>query len=456
MKIIEAVTAVLICEGEIYLTHRQPHLTAFPGFMAFPGGKVDLGEAEHLHGHPFLASQVPRLVHALARELREELAFDLDTALAAGDVLAIDLLGTALSPPFLQMRFETGFFAIRLRSKPTFTIEPGELAGGSWKSASAWMADFDRGDLLLAPPTFDVLQALIEQPAATVVGSLRDYTETEGIPEVEPLRGVLQMPVRSNTLPPADRTNCFQIGDPGSPKLLIDPSPANRAEFDKLCRHVAGRGISEVFLTHHHPDHCQFANELARHLGVPMAMSADTRDRIARRAPQYFDGVTVKTYVDGDVASHWLGHPLRVIAVPGHDEGQLALMPDNKAFCIVGDLIQGVGTVVISPPEGDMAKYFATLEKVIAMSPKVIWPSHGTALGGTYYLELTLKHRRAREAQVRTLFEAGHSIDQMLAEMYVGTDPRLMPLARINIEGHLAKLRAEGALAAAGTAASQR
>ncbi|WP_293393213.1 MBL fold metallo-hydrolase [Nevskia sp.] len=448
MKIVEAVTAVLICEGEIYLTHRQPHLTAFPGFMAFPGGKVDKGEAEHLHAHPLLAEQTPRHVHALARELREELDYDLDAALAADEVLAIDKLGTALSPPFLQVRFDTGFFAIRLRSKPEFTIELGELAGGAWKSTADWLADFERGDLLLAPPTLDVLRHLAERPDATTIDRLRDYNEVDGIPEIEPLRGVLQMPVRSNTLPPADRTNCFQIGDQGSPILLIDPSPANRAEFDKLCRHVAGRGISEVFLTHHHPDHCQYANDLARHLGVPIAMSADTFERISRRVPTFFDGLTVKTYADGDVATSWLGHPLRVVAVPGHDEGQLALMPDNRAFCIVGDLIQGVGTVVISPPEGDMAKYFATLEKVIALGPKVIWPSHGTALGGTYYLELTLKHRRAREAQVKTLFEAGRSIDQMLAEMYVGTDPRLMPLARINIEGHLAKLRSEGALQA--------
>ncbi len=447
VKIVEAVTAVLICDGEIYLTHRQPHLTAFPGFMAFPGGKVDQGEAEHLHGHPMLADHLPRHVHALVRELREELAYDLDAALAGGEVLSVDKLGSALSPPFLQLRFDTGFFAIRLRGKPGFTIEIGELSGGLWKTAADWMADFERGDLLLAPPTLDVLRELAERPDAAVVSRLRDYNEVDGIPEIEPLRGVLQMPVRSNTLPPADRTNCFQIGDAGSPKLLIDPSPANREELDKLCRHLAGRGISEVFLTHHHPDHREYANDLARHLGVPMAMSADTHERIGRQQPGYFDGLTVKTYVDGDVATLWLGHPLRVIAVPGHDEGQLALMPDNRAFCIVGDLIQGVGTVVISPPEGDMRKYFATLEKVIALAPKVIWPSHGTALGGTYYLELTLKHRRAREAQVKALFEAGHSVEQMLAEMYVGTDPRLMPLARINIEGHLAKLRAEGVLA---------
>ena len=175
-------------------------------------------------------------------------------------------------------------------------------------------------------------------------------------------------------------------------------------------------------------------------------MSADTRDRILARQPRWLDGLTVRVRHHGDIVTTWLGQPVRVLAVPGHDEGQLALMPDNRAWCIVGDLIQGVGTVVIAAPEGDMAKYFATLEKVIALAPKVIWPSHGSALGGTFYLEQTLKHRRQREAQVQALSAAGKSVDEMLAAMYPDTDPRLLPLARMNIDSHLVKLRAEGSL----------
>jgi glyoxylase-like metal-dependent hydrolase (beta-lactamase superfamily II) len=137
-----------------------------------------------------------------------------------------------------------------------------------------------------------------------------------------------------------------------------------------------------------------------------------------------------------------------VVAVPGHDEGQLALMPDNRAWFLVGDLIQGIGTVVIAAPEGDMAQYFATLEHVIALKPRVIYPSHGGALGGTHYLEQALSHRRLREAQIKSLIDSGLSIEQTLGEVYKGLDPRLLPLARMNIESHLAKLRNEGQIAA--------
>lgn len=448
MRVLDAVTAVLVCDGEIFLTRRQPHLTAFPGFSAFPGGKVDASDRPHPLDHPLLAGLDARLFTALARELHEELAFDLDAALAADDITAISLLGTAISPPIIAVRFNTRFFRIDLQRKPAFTLDPGELSGGEWASAADWMDRYRQGALLLAPPTHDVLAALVAQPGSRRVSQLGDYDQFDGTPEIEPLHGVFQLPIPSNTLPPADRTNAFIIGDAGAARLIVDPSPANRAEFDKLCAHLVGRGISEVFITHHHPDHRQFANALACHLGVPIAMSADTRMRILKRQPSWLDGLTVRTRVDGDIVTTWLGHPVRVITVPGHDEGQLALMPDNRAWCIVGDLIQGVGTVVIAAPEGDMAKYFATLEKVIALQPQVIWPSHGSALGGTFYLEQTLKHRRLREAQVKALSETGQSVDAMLATMYPDTDPRLLPLARMNIDSHLAKLRAEGALPA--------
>src|SRR3546814_7226144 len=62
----------------------------------------------------------------------------------------------------------------------------------------------------------------------------------------------------------------------------------------------------------------------------------------------YFQGLAVHHYREGDVICRWLGRPVKVYEVPGHDEGQLALMPDDLAWCIVGDLIQGIGTVVIA------------------------------------------------------------------------------------------------------------
>ena len=446
-KIIDAVTAALICNGDLYISRRQVHLTSFSGFQAFAGGKVDKGESEAALAHPLLQAHPPRLINALFREVREELGFDLEAAFAEGDALSFDEMGVALTPPFASVRFNTHFFRIDLRRRPAFKFQISEIESGDWYQPAQLLAAYERGELLVAPPTLAVIRTLADDPAALKIDNFRDF-DLADIPVFETLRGVRHYFVLSNTLPPADRTNCFLLGDDDAHRILVDPSPKSREELDRLCAQVAKVGFHEVFLTHHHPDHHEYADEMARRFQVPVAMSRDTETRIRSKQPSFFDGLDVRHYADGDVVTRWLGHPLRVIAVPGHDEGQLALMPDNGAFCIVGDLIQGVGTVVISAPEGDMAKYFASLEKVIALAPKVIYPSHGTALGGTFYLEQALKHRRAREAQVRALTLAGRSIDEMLAEIYVGIDPRLMPLARVNIESHLVKLRAEGQLEA--------
>jgi ribonuclease/clavin/mitogillin len=157
--------------------------------------------------------------------------------------------------------------------------------------------------------------------------------------------------------------------------------------------------------------------------------------------------VDVRHFADGDVLTRWQGEDVRVVAVPGHDEGQLAPMPESKAWCIVGDLIQGVGTVVIAPPEGNMRKYFESLRRIIALDPAVIIPSHGMALGSTHFLRQALAHREKREQEIHSRHAAGLSEDQILGEVYRGIDPRLLPLARLNIRSHLEKLREDGAIA---------
>jgi glyoxylase-like metal-dependent hydrolase (beta-lactamase superfamily II) len=230
--------------------------------------------------------------------------------------------------------------------------------------------------------------------------------------------------------------------------VLVDPAPNSDAELERLCTVVDQFGLDEIFLTHHHPDHRERADTLARRYRVPIGMSADTRERIGRKTGgKFFEGVETRLYEEGDVVTEWLGQPVSLFAVPGHDEGQLALMPKNRDWCVVSDLIQGVGTVVIAAPEGNMKKYFNSLERVIGLDPAVIIPSHGLALGGTHYLKQTLAHRQLREQQVKQLFDAGKSPAEMVPAIYPQLDPQLLPLARMNVDSHLEKLREDGAIA---------
>jgi ribonuclease/clavin/mitogillin len=265
---------------------------------------------------------------------------------------------------------------------------------------------------------------------------------------MEPLVGVRMLAVHSNTIPPADRTNCFRLGDEGARQVVVDPSPSSREEYARLCTVLDSSQIDEIFLTHHHPDHREYADELARRYRVPLGMSADTHARISKRSAKYFEGVETRIYAEGDVLTEWQGEKVLLYAVPGHDEGQLALMPESRMWCIVSDLIQGIGTVVVGGPEGNMRKYFDSLQRVIDWDPAVIIPSHGIALGTTYRIRETLKHRQLREEQVAVLHAEGKSAQEMLPTIYQGLDPRLAPLALININSHLQKLREEGRVAA--------
>ncbi|HEX4872569.1 MAG TPA: MBL fold metallo-hydrolase [Nevskiaceae bacterium] len=445
LPIVDAVTAVLIHRGEMLMVRRQPHLLAFPGYQAFPGGKVDRSDPDQPTGLHRLDTHPHRLGQALLRELREEIGIDLRSLPGLRE---LHHLGSALTPPVAPLRFNTHFFRIDLDQRPALTLDPGEAADAGWASPAEWQRRYQTGELLVAPPTLAVIEALSrDADALHIPGLARDF-ESGPMPVIEPLIGVRQLRVLSKTLPPATATNCFVLGDEGARQVLVDPSPTDDGEMERLLAAIAGYRIEEIFLTHHHPDHRERADVMARRLGVPLGLSRETEQHLRRTAPGFLEGLVLRHYQDGDVLTRWLGQPLRVLAVPGHDEGQLALMPDNRAWCLVGDLIQGVGTVVIHRPEGHMGRYFQTLERVIALAPRVIIPSHGFAMGSTYRLEETLRHRREREAQVLALHQAGQDEDAMLAAIYPSLDPRLLPLARANIRSHLEKLVEDGALPA--------
>lgn len=445
---LEAVALAFTCGQQIFVIRRQPHLLAFPGYHAFPGGKVDRSESHPLPNHPLLKGFDEKLMRALFREVREEMAVDLASLLEQNMVQRLDFLGTAAPPSFNAMKFETHFYRLELSDPLPFQIQTEELDWGQWCTARQLLECFEQGEMLVVPPIKHLFECFSRDQFKTQPDPkcmyFHDFT---GIAVTEFLKGVIQIAVPSHTIPPAEHTNAFVIGSKGTPRLLIDPSPAEEAFMQELFSIIDTLKPEVMFLTHHHPDHHERAPQIARKYRLPILLSQDTYQRILKRwGADYFAGIELRIVKEGDVVTQWLGEPVRVIEMPGHDEGQLGLAPASMRWCLVSDLFQGVGTVVIAAPEGNMSRYFNSLQKVIDLRPQVVIPSHGIPMGSAHRLSMVLQHRKMREEQVLQMFKEGKSKQDMLDEIYVDVDKRLVPLAMKNIEAHLEKLRQENRL----------
>lgn len=446
-KIRDAVTGVLVYQDEIFVIKRQEYLLAFPGYTAFPGGKVDKEDSDDPLDEALCRGHDPTLVKALSREFKEETNFDLIQALEKGQVLEFCELGIAVTPDFNPYRFKTHFFKVVLDHKPTFKVDEGEVSESGWIAAKSLMEQFYAGEVLAVPPIISLLKGLGKDIHKQVIEDLDfTYDSENEVPWIESIHNIRQLIPLSNTLPPANRTNCFIIGDKGERRVAIDPSPKDEDEYRKLLNTLKKIDPTFIFLTHHHSDHRQFSNTLARELEIPMGMSQYTYEKILQADPHFFKMIKIELFNEGKTLTRWNSEDVLIYEVPGHDEGQLAVAPRSGKWFIVGDLIQGVGTVVIGGEEGDMAKYFHSLNKVISLDPDVIIPSHGIAMGGTHFIRQALSHRLEREKQVLTLAKEGKDIHAMLDIIYPDLHEKLKPYALENIKSHHRKLSDEGFL----------
>lgn len=435
----ESISAIFTCEEKVFSIQRQNYLKAFPGYTAFPGGKVDKADYEsQLATTKTFETLEPHLYNALVREMKEELNFDLSKSTHL--IKSVKDVGIAITPEFNPYRFKTHFLRIELTECVEFKVDSGEAMSSGWENADDILIRYRKGEILAVPPTIKLFENLARDISfAEVLDLSLDYNPETEVPMIESIYGVKQFLPLSHTFPPANRTNCFLIGDTHS--VLVDPSPKDRGELQKLLNYLKKFTVDEVFLTHHHPDHHENAVDIAKEFKVKIGLSHDTHQRILKKhGDQYFSGVDLIFYKEGDTLTKSLGSNVKVFEVPGHDEGQLALAPDNLNWFLVGDLIQTVGTVVIGAPEGDMNKYFKSLKRVIDLAPKFVIPSHGISIGGVNKLISTLEHRKMRESEISKLLKLSHNEEEILDIVYKGLDERLRPYALKTIQAHIKKI----------------
>jgi len=257
--------------------------------------------------------------------------------------------------------------------------------------------------------------------------------------EVRPVApGIRVLALRTPTLPPAAHTNVYllrSLVEPTGPVAVVDPGSPYGDQQQLLEAAVAEHGVSLILLTHHHGDHVGGAMALADRFGIPIAAHATTARRLARR------GVTVtQTIEDGEVVCG-----ATAIFTPGHADGHLCF--ELGGAIIAGDMVAGLGTILIDPDEGDMALYLASLAKLRARPQATLLPAHGPAIpDGHAKLTEYLGHRQMREDRVVAALEAAtaSSLTDLVERAYSDTPRVLWKLAERSLLAHLVKLVREG------------
>ena len=229
-------------------------------------------------------------------------------------------------------------------------------------------------------------------------------------------------------------TNTYLVGI--DEIIVVDPGPEEASHLDAIAG-CGGDRIRWIVCTHTHPDHSPGVAGLKERTGAEV-LAFDARDGLEIDRPM----------ADGDVieATEFV---LRAVHTPGHASNHLCFLLEQERMLFSGDHIMEGSTVVISPPDGDMAAYLASLERLRTHRPRLksIAPGHGHLIEDpAAKIDEYVTHRLAREAQIfDTLASEGTTtIEALVKEIYVDTPEELHAMAARSVWAHLRKLAAEG------------
>ncbi len=249
-------------------------------------------------------------------------------------------------------------------------------------------------------------------------------------------------------------TRSYLLGD--TEVALIDPGPDDPAHFAALGRALAGRRLSHVIVTHSHLDHSPLAKRMSRAFDAPVygfgeshAGRSELMNGLAAQGgldggegidKAFKPDITVK---DSDVITGQ-GWQLCAVHTPGHLSNHLCYAWHDYLFS--GDHVMGWATTLVSPPDGDMAQFMASLRNLQNRPEKIYFPGHGAPIDNPQeMLTHQLDHRQKRENQIlEAVFDGNHTIDSITAKIYADIDKRLLPAASRNVLAHIIGLVGQG------------
>lgn len=252
---------------------------------------------------------------------------------------------------------------------------------------------------------------------------------------------VMRVTAPNGNLMTGPGTNAYFLGA-GDDWTLLDPGPDDESHVQALLTQAPGR-ITRILVTHTHKDHSPAAAAIAEATGAPtfgrVADHPEWQD--TRFAPDH-------TLADGDRLELGGGIGLRAVHTPGHASNHLCYLLEDEKMLFTGDHIMQGSTVVINPPDGEMAVYLRSLERLLELDLEWLAPGHGFLIGEPQRaVRQLIAHRLGREAKVLAALEAlerGSDESKLLARVYADTPRPLLGVALRSLRAHLLKLEAEG------------
>src|SRR5215469_2244730 len=242
-------------------------------------------------------------------------------------------------------------------------------------------------------------------------------------------------------------TGTYVIGE--DEVAVIDPGPDLAEHVEALLAGLKGEWVTHILVTHTHRDHSPAARPLQQVTGAPTygfgPHAGGQRGESGVEEGGDWDFIPDRTLGDGDriAGKGWV---FEAVHTPGHTSNHLCFALPAEGVLFSGDHVMGWSTSVIAPPDGDMAAYMASLDKLLGRSDQVYWPTHGPAITEPEeHVRAFIAHRREREAGILECLRAGIGcIDAIVDRLYIGLQPALRRAAGRSVQAHLIDLVGRG------------
>ena len=258
-------------------------------------------------------------------------------------------------------------------------------------------------------------------------------------------------------------TGTYVVGE--GEVAVIDPGPELAEHIDALIASLADEQVTHILVTHTHRDHSPAAKALKQATGAPTygfgPHAGGRRGDPGIEEGGDWDFVPDIVVRDGESVDGGKpggtkggGWHFEAVHTPGHTSNHLCFALPDPGILFSGDHVMGWSTSVIAPPDGDMAAYMASLDKLLRRPDSVYWPTHGPAITEPQrHVRAFIAHRREREAGILDCLKSGcETVDAMVERLYVGLNPALRRAAGRSVLAHLIDLIGRDIVACEGPA----